>query len=183
MGAARQWSSRQRKKIIENDSFKRHQRQYFMKFSIFEFFPFHGTTPCCTSAPSLQIRFAIWCDQSKAIAEKTSGKIRLDQTNSQISRISALNTPGNSKRFFMSIWPKHPGTGITLTTNRSTNHFIITHVGAARQWNSRQRRKFIENDSFRRHQRQYFIKFSIFEISGSMTPKLGLTKLRRYAFV
>ena len=110
-----------------------HQLQYFMKFSIFEIFLFHGTTTWSTSAPSLQIRFAIWCDQSKAIAEKTSGKIRLDQTNSQISRISGLNTRGPQKRFFMSIWPKHPGTGITLTANRSTNHMIITHVGAARQ--------------------------------------------------
>ena len=79
------------------------------------------------------IRFAIWCDQSKAIAEKTSGKIRLDQTNSQISRISALNTPGNSKRLFMSIWPKHPGTGITLTANRSKTHMILMYVSAARQ--------------------------------------------------
>ena len=110
------------KKIIENDSFRRDQRQYFMKFSIFEIFRFHGTTPWSNSAPSLQIRFAIWCDQSKAIAEKTSGKIRLDQTNSQISRISALNTPGAAKRFFMSIWPKHPGTGITLTAD-------ISHYG------------------------------------------------------
>ena len=42
---------------------------------------------------------------------------------------------------------------------------------------------FAPFNGFRRHQRHFFIKFSIFEISGSMTPKLGLTKLRRYAFV
>ena len=79
--------------------------------------------------------------------------------------------------------PNHPGDGITLRQNRSSSHIIICKASAARQWNSRQRRKFIENYSFRCHQRQYFIKFSIFEISVSMTPKLGLTKLRRYAFV
>ena len=167
--AARQWNSRQRRKLIENHSFERHQLQYFIKFSIFELFRFHGTTPWSTSAPSLQIRFAIWCDQSKAIAEKTSGKIRLDQTNSQISRISGLNTRGVQKRFFMSIWPKHPGTGITLTANRSTNHMKIMHVGAARQWNSRQRRKFIENDSFRPHQRQL--------VGPSAWPRVGCEAL------
>ena len=36
----------------------------------------------------------------------------------------------------------------------------ISKRDAARQWNSRKRRKFIENYTFRRHQRQYFIKIS-----------------------
>ena len=108
VGASRQWNSRQRKKFIENHTFRCHQRQYFIKFSIFEFVRFHGTTPWCTSAPSLQIRFVIWCDQSKAIDEKTYGKILLDQTNSQISRILALNTTGAAKRFSCQFVPNTP---------------------------------------------------------------------------
>ena len=69
--------------------------------------------------PSLQ---AIWYNQSKAITETTSGKIRLDETNSQISRLSGLNPCGTQKRFFMSIFAKHPDTAITLTPNSSTIH-------------------------------------------------------------
>ena len=64
-----------------------------MKFSIFEIFGFHDTTRCCKSQPSFQIRFAIWHHGSKGKDEKTCRKIRLGQTNSQISRNSRLNTP------------------------------------------------------------------------------------------
>ena len=79
--------------------------------------------------------------------------------------------------------PNHPGDCITLRRNRSSSHIIICKASAARQWNSRQGRKFIENYSFRRHQRRFFMKFWIFKIFGSMIPKLVRTKLRRYAFV
>lgn len=175
----KQLNSRQRRKIIENDSFKRHQRQYCMKFSIFEFLRFHGTTPCSTSAPSLQIRFAIWCDQSKAIADKTSGKIRLEQTNSRLSTISGLNTRCAQTRIFHVKLAETPGTGITPIAKRSTNHMVIMQRERRKQWHSRQRREFIENDSFRRHKRQYFMKFSLFEIVSCHGPILGPPQLLR----
>ena len=62
----KQWNSRQRIKFIENHSFRPHQREYFMKFSIFEFFRLHGKPPWSANSLSLQIRFAIWHHQSKA---------------------------------------------------------------------------------------------------------------------
>ena len=124
-----------RRKFIENHSFRRHQRQYFMKFSIFEYFRFHGTRPCCNSTPSLQIPFAIWCDRLKAIAQNNSGKIRLDQTNSQISRISAVCTSTVWKRFSMTIWAKHPGTGIILTADIS--HYGCYTYQCGKNWSLR----------------------------------------------
>ena len=40
-------------------SFRRHKRQYFIKFSIFEIFRFNGAPSWSTSAASLQIRFVM----------------------------------------------------------------------------------------------------------------------------
>ena len=55
-----QWMSRQRRTNHENDSVRPHQRQYFMKFSIFEISRLRGRPPCFGNSRSLQIRFPIW---------------------------------------------------------------------------------------------------------------------------
>ena len=94
-----------------------------------------------------------------------------------------VEQPDGPKTILATNSPNHPGDGITLRQNRSSSHIIICKASAARQWNSRQRRKIIEFNGFRCHQRHFFIKLSNFKIFGSMTPKLGRTKLRRYAFV
>ena len=62
-------------------------------------FRLHDTKAWLYQAPALRICLAIWHHESKATCEKTMGKIRLDQTNSPISRNSRLNNPTALKRF------------------------------------------------------------------------------------
>jgi len=68
----------------------------------------------------LQIPFAIWCDQTKAIAEKHFRKNTVGPNEfTDFENFDFEHTP-QPKRFFMLIYPKHPGTGTSLTANRST---------------------------------------------------------------
>ena len=58
----------------------------------------------------------------------------------------------------------HPRRGISLQAQRSTSH-VIDQRGAVGQWNSRQRRNFIEFDRQTAHQLQLFMKFSKIQLS------------------
>ena len=93
----KQWNAQQRNQLIEFYSFRHQLRNYCTKCSRFEIVRSHETTHWCNPAPSLQIRFAIWGDQPKAISEKTSGTLSRDQTSSQISRNTKLTTPKAQK--------------------------------------------------------------------------------------
>ena len=133
-------------------------------------------------APALRICLAIWHHESKATCEKTMKNIVGPNEFTDFEKFE-VEHPENIKTMFARNSANHPGDGITLRQNRSLSHILMCKASAARQWNSRQRRKLIENQIFIRYQRQFFIKFWIFKILGSMTPNLVRTKLRRYAFV
>ena len=84
--------SRQRANLIDSDHQTVQKHQFLVKILNFKIFEFHDPSRGSESAPSFQIRFAIWHHGSKGKGEKTCRKIRLGQTNSQISRNPAVNT-------------------------------------------------------------------------------------------
>ena len=127
----KQCNSHQRRQFIQNDSFKCDQHQYCIIFLMFEIVRFHGTTPCSTSVPPLQMRFAIWCGQSATTTMKNLRKIRLGETNSQISKNSMLYNPNILQRFARPTWPKHHGTCKALASYRSTGLVITRKANAA----------------------------------------------------
>ena len=100
--------SRQRTKFITLEHQTAQKHQFLVEISIFENFEFHDPTRGSKSAPSFQIRFAIWHHGSKGKTEKTCRKIRLGQTNSQISRNSRLNTARAQNPYVVCIRPNVP---------------------------------------------------------------------------
>ena len=106
-----------------------------------------------------RICLAIWHHESKTTCEnKRWEKYGWTKRTHRFREIRSW-TPQSAKTIFAKNSPNHPGNGITLRQRRSTSHIIICEASAAKQWNSRQRRQIIENHTFRRHQRQYFMKF------------------------
>ena len=84
-------------------------------------------TPCCSPAPSLQIRSAIWRHESKAPTGKSYGKIPRGQTNSQISRNSRANTPKVEQRFCPR-FRQSPRHRCYSSANRSASHMEISGI-------------------------------------------------------
>ena len=130
----KQWNSCQGNKSIKHRTFRHHQRQFLIRFWIFRNFRVQYTGLCSHGFLPSRICWAIWHHESKATCEKTMGKIRLDQTNSPISRNSTLNNPMAQNAFCQKL-TQSLQTGITLRQNRSTIHIIIINVNAARHWN------------------------------------------------
>ena len=119
------------------------------------------TFSICNGHPSyfLKIKFKhVATTQSETVSRIRS--FRQQQFNSKIENIQIVQA----------LWCEQLSLLMQLlcgvTTLRDTWNM---NRGAARQWNSRQRRKFMIFDAQTPHRLQYFRKFRVFEISVSCT--------------